>query len=163
MREKEEGKKYAWKDGDFCGVMEVQSGTAQPRKDADLCYMPSSGQKLYDAVIVPRDTWKPVTVLQITVGDGHSVAIEEFLKLRDSLPNEKKFNFLMIRVAVNLDDELRMESNVLKWSMENHGEKKMTLDEINDLVDFYECILNFEKALVRYQKSGLQIDIQSIG
>jgi hypothetical protein len=147
-----------WKEEVFCGVMKAKAGPPQPReKDEDLCYLPlSSKQKLYDAVIVPHAPSEPITVLQITVGGSHSVALEEFMKLRLLFPDEEKFKFLMLRVAVNLDDAKRMVSDNLDWIVGNHGENRMTVKGINDLVDFYECILNFEETLLAYRKGEFE-------
>jgi hypothetical protein len=140
-----------WKNRVLCKQMKVVKGSPVVPKDVEyvLYRAESSRQKLWDAVVVPRDPLQAVDVIQITVAASHGMAIEEFVNLFNSLPN-RAFNFLMIRTVINAAEIFERLSATMTW-----GFSPLSKEIVDSLkkVDFYECIWNFEEALVKDRTS----------
>jgi hypothetical protein len=121
------------------------------REDYVLCSPESSKQKLWDAIVVPRDVSRPVDAIQFTMVDSCDLVIEEFRKLFRLLPN-RAFRFLMVRVVINQFELYDAQTTKMTWSLGTLSEE---IEGFPGLVTWYECLWDFEDALLQYRREQL--------
>jgi hypothetical protein len=142
--------KRVWEENTLWKKMEVVKASPQlPGQGVKYYRAPDSNQRLWDAVIVPQDSNQPIDVLQITVAQRRTVAVDEFKKLFEGF-EDRNFRFFMIRIAFGIKEVENLRDRKMKWVVKNSC---MDFYRFQRTVEFYECIFDFEDGLCQYRQT----------
>jgi hypothetical protein len=139
-----------WNDVELFQAMEVgqlgkdMSGAVSGK----YCYYkPSSSiQRMYDAIVMPKDDGGVINIIQITMGAAHSVASDEFEKLFDKFGG-RKFRYLMIRVGSTKKEVEELLAKGMEWRFVTSRDD---ISVLRNEVGWFECVWNFEACLTEY-------------